>query len=583
MRARATGRRLPVLPMLADGDAGGSFVPAATGAGVGLPGEEPEGLRTVSSYFAAFAPAPAWKELVWWPPDVFALANLVLDHTEGYRFVVAPPSGARWPPLADWNARTDRAARAWRDVAGSTSGELPQLVDRCWKTVSRCRDTPLAEIRSGAAWELTTALLTLLALADEVCADVAACGTNGADASFEGLAWRRLQERGSLSRLSPTRVRIVPKTHFSPGGITIRSLSRYLALCYESVDVRWRAEAGSPADRRDYHLLLFPWPRSLRGQDFRPAAAAPLGNMDTARFGFFEYAPEPSLDARIVGELLETVVDDGGQVDAVVFPEGAARPEEIAGLEAAVARHGATFLVTGVREPPTASTFGRNYLHFGVRGPAGWRRYEQDKHHRWCLDEGQIRQYHLARSLDPTKLWWEAIDVRERTLHVIDVGGRVTAAPMVCEDLARLDEVADVVRRIGPSLVVALLLDGPQLAPRWPCRYASVLTDDPGSAVLTLTSYGMARRSRPPGKPPSRVVAHWNSRSDGLHEIALAPRAAAVLISTSVEEAVLWTADGRRHEGVPRLRLSGVRQVRTKGAPRGSAGRRRVRPAASSS
>ena len=215
-----------------------------------------------------------------------------------------------------------------------------------------------------------------------------------------------------------------------------------------------------------------------------------------------------------------------------------------------------------MRVQGTGSTFGRNYLHFGVRSDTGWNRYEQDKHHRWCLDESQIRQYHLSRSLDPSKLWWEAIDIRERTQHVIDLGAGMTTVPLVCEDLARLDEVADVVRRLGPSLVIALLLDGPQLASRWPCRYASVIAEDPGSSVLTLTAYGMVARSRPPRKPRSRVVAHWTSRADGLAEIELAPRAVAVLISASVEGQTLWTADGRRHADVPSLRLSSVQQLR---------------------
>ena len=56
--------------------------------------------------------------------------------------------------------------------------------------------------------------------------------------------------------------------------------------------------------------------------------------------------------------------------------------------------------------------------------------------------------------------------------------------PVGREDLARLDEVADLVRRIGPSLIIAVLLDGPQLATRWPCRYASIVADDPGSSGL---------------------------------------------------------------------------------------------------
>jgi hypothetical protein len=211
-----------------------------------------------------------------------------------------------------------------------------------------------------------------------------------------------------------------------------------------------------------------------------------------------------------------------------------------------------------------ASGMFRNYLHFGVRTASGSRRYEQDKHHRWCLDEAQIRQYHLTRTLHPQELWWEAIDLRERAMHIIDLGDGITAAPMVCEDLASLDEVADHMRRVGPSLVVAVLLDGPQLASRWPCRYSSVLTDDPGSAVLTLTSLGMAARSRPQGKPRSRTVAHWNSRRNGLREIELARGAAAILLRTSVESSTVWTADGRCHTDVPQLGLTDVRQLRAR-------------------
>jgi hypothetical protein len=249
-------------------------------------------------------------------------------------------------------------------------------------------------------------------------------------------------------------------------------------------------------------------------------------------------------------------------VDAVVLPESSVYPQAIPALERILARHGATFLIAGVSQPTTPAAFARNFLHFGVRTSAGWDRYEQDKHHRWSLDEAQIRQYHLCRALQPNRLWWEAIDIRERALHIVDVGAGITAAPLVCEDLARLDEVADLVRRIGPSLVVALLLDGPQLSSRWPCRYASVIADDPGSAVLTLTSLGMALRSQPPGKRRSRVVAHWSDRVHGAHEIELAPRAPGVLLTTSIESSTLWTADGRCHREVPRLKLSGVRQLR---------------------
>ena len=518
--------------------------------------------RTVRSYFDSFAPAPNWDDLVGWPPDVFALANLVLDHTESYRFVVAPPPGRRWPPLKDWNAEIPHAARAWRDACVTSGGALPPLVRDSWGIVTRSSDVSLAEVRSGAAWELVAALVTLHAIADEACAGVVSAAPR-IGGSFERSAWALLESRGSLSRLSPIRVRIVPKTNFSPRGITIRSLSRYLGLCYEPVQVTWRRTDGPAAAAPSaYNIVLLPWPLSLRADDFRPAPHPQLENMDVDLFDFFEFAPDTAFDRELLGAVLEQATGAAGRVDAVVLPEAAVHAAEVAGLERRLAELGVTFLIAGVREPPTDSLQGRNYLHFGIRGDLGWNRFEQDKHHRWCLDAGQIRQYHLTKALDPSKLWWEAIDVRERAFHVIDLGGGITTAPMVCEDLASLDEVADLVRRAGPSLVVSVLLDGPQLRSRWPCRYGSILTDDPGSAVLTLTSFGMVRRCRPPGKPSSRVVAHWNSPVDGLREVELAARASAVLLSTCIESSTLWTADGRRHSDVPRLKLCGVRQLR---------------------
>ena len=80
-----------------------------------------------------------------------------------------------------------------------------------------------------------------------------------------------------------------------------------------------------------------------------------------------------------------------------------------------------------------------------------------------------------------------------RSLQFLELSEGLTLVAVVCEDLARLDEVAELLRDVGPTLVVTILLDGPQLARRWTARYASVLADDPGTAVLTLTAHGMVR------------------------------------------------------------------------------------------
>ena len=93
---------------------------------------------------------------------------------------------------------------------------------------------------------------------------------------------------------------------------------------------------------------------------------------------------------------------------------------------------------------------------------------------------------------------------RRRSLQFVTLGEEITIVSLVCEDLAENDQVAEVIRDVGPTGVITVLLDGPQLTSRWAARYASVLADDPGSAVLTLTSFGMVQRSRPGAATPPR-------------------------------------------------------------------------------
>jgi hypothetical protein len=191
-----------------------------------------------------------------------------------------------------------------------------------------------------------------------------------------------------------------------------------------------------------------------------------------------------------------------------------------------------------------------------------WSHYRQNKHHRWFLDESQINQYHLAGALHPSVRWWEAMEVPRRSLQFVELSEGLTVVAVVCEDLARLDEVAELLRDVGPSLVVTILLDGPQLASRWTARYASVLADDPGTAVLTLTASGMVQRSRPIGAPPSSVVALWKDPTRGLREISLDPGADGVVMSVAHTRARRRCADGRTPvDNATGLVVAGVHQV----------------------
>jgi hypothetical protein len=553
---------------------------AVDGEGPTKPGGGGAPASTVGAYVASFAPDLPWEELVRWPADVFAVTNLLLDHTQAYRFAISPLVGRRWPPDDHWRERVTAAAMAWRGTAaGAPSGDdgTPPAVCADWQVLVENRDTPVEALRRGEAPQLVEVLLTLHAVSDEAHRGLAA--VRPADfGRFEGRARALLERHGSLARIEPRRVRVTPKTHLSSRGITIRSFSRYLALNYEAIDVRWQhvvVGAGNWVEGRRFNQVLLPWPLTLDARAFTQVDG-PL-DMDEKAFGFFAFRPERPLDLDLVEALLDSARRRVERIDSLVLPEGALSPEEVVPLESLLARAGVGALVAGVRGLSIDERLARNYVHLGFHTPDGWVHREQDKHHRWCLDPSQIRQYHLTRSLSPRKRWWEAIDIPLRSVEVIDTGGGATMVPLVCEDLARLDEVADVLRRIGPSFVVALLLDGPQLSNRWACRYASVLSDDPGSAVLTLTSLGMVARSRPPGLPPSRTIATWSEPQTGITEISLARGASAVMITSTVTATTAWTADGRRHEtGIPSSVLSHVEQLR---APMTRQGRPRAQPA----
>ncbi len=139
----------------------------------------------------------------------------------------------------------------------------------------------------------------------------------------------------------------------------------------------------------------------------------------------------------------------------------------------------------------------------------------------------------------------------------------------MCEDLARFDPVMPILMAVGPNLVFALLMDGPQLKERWSGRYATALADDPGSSVLSLTCLGMIQRSGHPGHNDSRVVGLWKSRNRPAVELSLPMGAhGLVLALTPTSNSDLRSLDLRRETGGnTEYVLSGVRSVAMRNPP----------------
>ena len=516
-------------------------------------------------------------ELLEWPPDLLAFTEVILQRSEAYRFALSPPAGSSWPPAGfpGWPDAVADAARRWSGWAENRDVALPGLLVREWAALRARAGAPLSDLTEARDWRLCEALLTLHAIADEACAGLGvarrAAGADGV--RYRARARELLARTGSLARIPGHLIRVLPKAGTPGSGSSARVLSRYAAVQAPGVEARWYRAPGrgltTQPHVREVNYLLLPWPLRIRAADFRPVAG-PLQRLAGDPFGFFEFAPSDRLDLDLADRTLAAARDQAGAVDVVILPESAVEHSEIDGLETLLARHDVTALITGVRERPARpGRFPRNWVHIGVSVGGQWAHIRQSKHHRWSLDDAQIRQYHLAGALHPHIRWWEAMEVPRRSVQFVELGGGVTLTSLVCEDLAQTDEVADVIRAVGPTLVVTPLLDGPQLSSRWGARYAGVLADDPGSAVLTLTPFGMAQRSRPPGHHPSPVVALWKGPGQHVREIPLDRGAHGILLSATAGPAVSRSFDGRR-PGRDGSEFSGVRARQIRAASTGT-------------
>ena len=304
---------------------------------------------------------------------------------------------------------------------------------------------------------------------------------------------------------------VQPKTRTPQIGCTLRSLSHNLALLPPIGEVKtsWRHAIGTVDDSSEpLNVLIVPYPYEIRGTAFVPRAAHAEDDVSSG-VGHFELRQE-WLDgvtsahmATFIHDLIRKARCEVSRVHAVILPETALTQLMAAEVATILAREAEIELfVTGVMATENGRARNRTYAAVFKEGrPAG--EWTQSKHHRWKLDEAQIRRYHLGHVLGQKSAWWESIDVAGRECHFYVFRHGASLAVLVCEDLARIDPVQSVVRAVGPNLVVALLMDGAQLERRWPGRYATVLADDP-------LEHAIGKR-----RPENRALERITWRRDG--------------------------------------------------------------------
>lgn len=418
------------------------------------------------------------------------------------------------------------------------------------------------------------AIIGLHILADAASASIGVPRSSTQESSvFVALANIMLTLRGSLSNAAKFHGVVLPKMRTPQAGLTLRNLSHNLTFHDCEVEVMWRSFPWANFDENTLNVLYVPYPFDFKPDRFEG---------DTAHHesvGYFTYKPEDWKEVSRVVELIEEIRAQGIQPHMLVFTETAFNEDTYKRLLTALSNRYSTddpqrmpVVVAGIAKEVHDLPY--NELRLATYFAGKWYQLSQHKHHRWQLNDSQIRQYGLQGRLPAARPLFERSVIDQRRLTFYAPAPWLVLSPLICEDLSRIEPVSELIRGVGPTLVLALLLDGPQLAERWPGRYASVLADDPGTGVLTVTSYGMAKVSSPTApssfsctKPETDkasvneevVVASWKGPRSSFQKLS-ASKDQALLITLTAEMGEEFTLDRRGLTGkAAGFRLDGVK------------------------
>jgi hypothetical protein len=366
---------------------------------------------------------------------------------------------------------------------------------------------------------------------------------------------------------------VLPKSRTPGVGCTVRSLSHHLALLPPRGVARayWVSPVNAdPAPADALNVMIVPFPYAITATSFVPMSDKDL--VRDRKWGWFSLKPtwleklSPDDVSDWVKALVKAGETDCGAVHAIVLPELALDwPTYDKLANALKAFPQIEFLVSGLtteNQELRPGNFVATTLFEGGRVRQTMTRV-REKHHRWKLDRAQIGTYALSSALTPNASWWEKLDIMSRSLDVFVVREKSSLTTLICEDLARVDPCQELVRAIGPNLVIALLMDSAQIKDRWPARYATVLAEDPGCSVLTVNSRGLLDRANAEGSwDRSDAIALWRDDTGAPRSICLPPNMDAVVMTLAGERKRERTLDGRSVSNAVSWHFHGQQPVR---------------------
>lgn len=538
-------------------------------------------------------------EVPLWPLDLFGVAAYLVQQTDCHTRLLEYHDTGIGTQFAQARANLVRAGATWRVESNIDSADNRRdfvwldHIHRNWATLLRWSDCLIE--KCSEVDEIVLALLSLVAIADEASLLVgyfSGDDPQSGDANDTAKLWiprvfdyatndvdrdalkpiagdwyskLNLQQLALIEPVEPLpsgclvvpfdRLCVLPKSHTPALGCTLRSLTHNLALHVSATQVRssWynykrysHYEVGN-----SLNILIVPFPYQISPNDFE---GRDLHDSNYRGFTLRQsWLDRQSIEfAQMISQMIKRCERENTLPDIIVFPEAALNEAShsailealmgiqnrlgerlqhlivIAGLSDATDHHHRNYSLTA-------------YLSRGVT----ILKTGQKKHHRWKLDKDQINTYSLGGSLSPEFSWWELADVEARTVDYHVFGNGQNISVLICEDLARTDPVKPSINATAPNLVFALLMDGPQLSSRWPGRYALGIADDPGSAVLTITSLGLIERSNWRHNNARQTVALWGGIG-GVRELDLPADKEALLLTIVKETKERYSLDGRR-------------------------------------
>lgn len=354
------------------------------------------------------------------------------------------------------------------------------------------------------------------------------------DARREGKV-RHIELPGSLTNLAdPDVVCVQPKSLVPQVGAGTRVFSENLALLRSRglVRTQWLVNDHTQTVDGDsgLNILAIPYPYSFSENEVLPKDIQGLTSDSRTRVfrlrqSWLRESEFARFRRQVKSLISECMEKHDKPIHAIILPELALNQKrflEFAKFAKLYAPE-LEFIVSGTSENCQSEPKEGNYIWIrkfksGKNGKHtdedGFIDISQSKHHRWNLNGDQIRGYDLQHrvggGLDESP-HWENFAGRPREINFVAYRRRSCFCGIVCEDLARSEPAHEIIRAIGPNLLFALLMDGPQIEPRWGARYSSMFSDDHGCAVMTLSSYALVSAGQKNYDEPSYSVLYFRS------------------------------------------------------------------------